>query len=97
MDALRIKKGEFERTILPEFKLSNIIELYEEVEQRVEHIEVEIINPRYQDSTNQNDKEVKMNALAGKMRDIKARGGDEDKVYSDFGKVMHIIGRLCIR
>ena len=38
-----------------------------------------------------------MNALAGKMRDIKARGGDEDKVYSDFGKVMHIIGRLCIR
>ena len=47
MAAYKIQRGELENVIPPELKIVHIVQLYETVEERVEHIEVEKINKHY--------------------------------------------------
>ncbi len=68
-----------------DIKLKHIICLYEAVEERVEHIEVEKINPRYQVPLHSEDKQF---TTLGKLI-------NEKKEHVEL--LMHIIGRLCIR
>jgi hypothetical protein len=47
MKLLQVRKEDKEDLFHQRFKLNHIIQLYEELEQSIEHIEIESINKKY--------------------------------------------------
>ena len=64
MDSLKIKKQEKDDIIQPDFMLTHIIQLYEEVEEKVQHIEVEATNKRYKENVSVKEMDIRMQKLS---------------------------------
>ena len=91
------------------FKLNHIIQIYEELELQVEHIEVEGVHKKYQESRFTDNTGFqslqsfldKLNHKKEEANDNKTNNKEEnnslDEVYKEIETLMHVIARLCNR
>lgn len=91
------------------FKLNHIIQIYEELELQVEHIEVEGVHKKYQESRFSDNtgfqylqsfldrlNHKKKEAIDNKTNNREQNNSD-DEVYKEIEILMHVIARLCNR
>lgn len=100
IEALKISTDGLDGYKLNEFRLENFIQLYEQVEERVQQNEIENTNKKYGESVSEHEKRQWATQLTERLRQMKLVEVallKEDQFYDKLNELSCMIGRLCIR